>query len=122
MAIVLVVVESAICAMALYIEHMLWDGAGELERYAMGIGTIVASACLWVIFMLLIDLPLLHQDVLLALISPMGLGGLVVYLAHRHDATKKVKSALEDERKARLYQAGQASHTDGGYPPLDQEF
>lgn len=122
MAIFLVVVESALCAMALYIEHMLWDDAGELERYAMGIGTIIASACLWVIGMLLIELPLLHQDVLLALISPMGLGGLVVYLAHRHDQTQQAKEEQEAERQARLYRAGRASQDSGEWPHADQEL
>jgi hypothetical protein len=103
-------VWGVIACIALYIEHLLWDGLGELERYVMGTATLLSAFSGWVISVASSDLPLAWKDVIGAAWLIAGMGGIITWWAHHNDLR-------------RLQQQDRAQRDNSTtYPPLDQDI
>lgn len=101
------IIWSLASALALYIEHQLWDHAGEIERYTIGTATILSAFSGWVISLAINALPLIWQDIVIAVWGIAGVGGFVTWLCHRAD----LRHIQQQDR-----------HGNNDYPAIDQDI
>lgn len=115
-------VWALICGAVLYLLHLFFDGEGEIERYSMGCGAILVCLAGWLITVY--GWNEMTQDIIFAAGALAATGLVVVYSAHRLDATWAARKAQREAEEARIYQAGIEAGNDTGhsYPPVDQDI